>query len=196
MIEIPENVNAFVEQCGDIVAAKHRKDFCYDQIPELVVCESPIEQLFFAALRTIIDIYNYEGESELQGDNYISNGVFVFNQHNYGKYRIDFALLYLEDGVTPLNWREKPFNAKRKARKWRRLAVELDGHEFHEKNEKQRRYEKERDRYFQKEGFKVFHYTGSEIVQDPFKAAIECFAFLTSTKEQELSDLIEELRNG
>ena len=195
MIEIPENVNAFVETCGDIVAAKHRKDFCYNQIPELVICESPIEQLFVAALNTIIDIYDYEGDSELQGDNYISNGVFVFNQHNYEKYRIDFALLYLENGITPLKWREKPF-IQPKADKCRRLAVELDGHEFHEKNVKQRRYEKERDRYLQKEGFKVFHYTGSEIVQDPFKAAIECFAFLTSTKEQELIGLIEELRNG
>ena len=47
MIEIPENVNAFSEQCADMVAAYHRHKFAYDLPPDLVICGSPIEQLFY-----------------------------------------------------------------------------------------------------------------------------------------------------
>ncbi len=59
------------------------------------------------------------------------------------------------------------------------VIVELDGHNFHEMAEKERRYEKSRDRYFQKKGYKVFHYTGKEITDNPFNAVNEVLAFIT-----------------
>lgn len=56
------------------------------------------------------------------------------------------------------------------------LVVELDGHDFHETDEKQRRYEKTRDRYLVSNGYQVIHYTGKEVTDDPFKPAIECLS--------------------
>lgn len=61
----------------------------------------------------------------------------------------------------------------------RNLIVELDGHEFHDKNKNQRAYEKSRDRYLVRQGYKIFHYTGSELVADPKKVASEVMREVT-----------------
>lgn len=156
MIEIPENVNAFVKHCGDIVADYRLWKFSYWLTPELVICESPVEQLFLAALQTIIKV------NDLAED-----GVTFRQQVAIGKYRVDFRI----------GWARK---------KTRKVVVELDGQNFHDTDEKQRRYEKARDRFLQKEGYKVFHYTGAEIVKNPFTAAAECLAFVTGDSEEEL----------
>lgn len=94
----------------------------------------------------------------------ISEGFEVYPQYQIGKYRVDF-LICCSDGNTE-----------------RKLIVELDGHQFHEMNESQRRYEKERDRYFQFAGFKVFHYTGRQVIANPFKIVMECIKILISEK--------------
>lgn len=195
MIEIPENVNAFVKQCADAVAAQRRMDFIYCQEPQLVICESPIEQLFLTALNAMRWAYGYENEEIDVGDHYILNGISVFPQHPIGRYRVDFALVYLVNGRVPINWRIKPLQSYA-ADKATRLIVELDGHEFHDRDEKQRRYEKARDRYLQKSGFKVFRYTGSEIYQNPSKAVAECVAYLTDDDEHDLLAGMEVRSNG
>lgn len=62
-------------------------------------------------------------------------------------------------------------------------VVELDGHEWHDRNEKQRRYEKQRDRYMQARGFRVARYTGSEIVKDPYKAAANALSLVVASDD-------------
>jgi len=42
-------------------------------------------------------------------------------------------------------------------------VVECDSQQFHERTEEERRYEKARDRFLQKKGYKIFHYTGADI---------------------------------
>ncbi|MDQ0062353.1 endonuclease domain-containing protein [Paenibacillus harenae] len=49
----------------------------------------------------------------------------------------------------------------------KKVAIECDGHEFHEKTKSQAARDKKRDREFQKEGYIILRYTGSEIVNDP-----------------------------
>jgi very-short-patch-repair endonuclease len=49
-----------------------------------------------------------------------------------------------------------------------RLAVEVDGHEFHEKTKDQAARDKRRDRELQQEGWNVFRFTGSEVWRVPF----------------------------
>ena len=190
MTDIPSNVKSFMEQCANLVASNHRDLFLYDTEPALVICESPIEQLFLTAFRTLVEINEYEGTEELIDDEYLCNGIFVFPQKQIGKYRTDFAMLFLKDGKVPITWRKGTIK-KDDAKEIKRLVVELDGHEFHDKDEKQRRYEKARDRHLQKLGYKVFRYTGSEICQNPFKAAAECIAYLANDDEQELLASIE-----
>lgn len=68
-----------------------------------------------------------------------------------GKFRIDIALRYLhaEGGHKP-TW----------------IAVECDGHDFHERTKEQAERDKARDRELQMLGWEVARFTGSEIVRD------------------------------
>lgn len=70
-------------------------------------------------------------------------------------YRPDFVLLNQLD--TPL----KP------------IAIELDGHDFHERTKEQARRDKSRDRNFTNQGWKVLRFTGSEVYADPELCVLE-----------------------
>lgn len=67
-------------------------------------------------------------------------------QHRCGKYRIDFAV------PCTLGW----------------LAVEIDGHEFHEKTKDQASKDRERERYLVSHGYRVIRFTGSDVWNNPF----------------------------
>ena len=192
MIEIPENVNAFVKQCGDIVAAYQKWELIYSMSPELVACESPIEQLFLAATHTILNVNALaEGESDVSHDIAVIYGVSIRQQAKIGNYRVDFRMEYTSGEMVDYD------KGKRAAgHEIRKIVVELDGHEFHDTNEKQRRYEKARDRFLQKKGYKVFHYTGAEVVKDPFAAAAECVAYLVDCDEEDIMDNIKKCRGS
>lgn len=47
-----------------------------------------------------------------------------------------------------------------------RVAIELDGHDFHERTREQAESDKSRDRLLQAKGWRVLRFTGSEIVRD------------------------------
>lgn len=82
-------------------------------------------------------------------------------QVEIGPYRIDFVYTYDIDGIgVPA-----------------KVAVELDGHEFHERTKEQARRDKAKDRYLQQLGYYIFRYTGSEIVNDPAKCIGEVMRF-------------------
>lgn len=49
-----------------------------------------------------------------------------------------------------------------------KLAVECDGHDFHERTKEQAKHDKERDRWLQSNGWFVARFTGSEIYNEPF----------------------------
>lgn len=71
-----------------------------------------------------------------------------------GQYRVDFLIIY---GKGKFGWGG--------------VVVECDGHEFHEKTKEQASHDKARDRYLQSLGLKVFHFSGSDIWNDPFGCA-------------------------
>lgn len=56
-----------------------------------------------------------------------------------------------------------------------RIAVELDGHEFHEKTKAQVTYRNRRDRELQAAGWIVLHVSGSEFNADPEKVVAEVY---------------------
>jgi very-short-patch-repair endonuclease len=65
----------------------------------------------------------------------------IYPQHPVGKYRLDFAI---PD---------------------KRVAIELDGHEYH-KTKYQRTHDAKRDRWLYGQGWHVLRFTGTEIHQD------------------------------
>ena len=64
------------------------------------------------------------------------------------------------------------------------MAVELDGHDFHEKTKEQSKNDKERDRILQSHGYFVARYTGSEIYNNPQKVCADEEEILLRTDDE------------
>lgn len=60
-----------------------------------------------------------------------------------------------------------------------KLAVELDGHEFHEKTKEQAAYDRARERTIVRHGYTIFRFTGSEVMRNPRKCVEEVAAMIT-----------------
>lgn len=71
------------------------------------------------------------------------------------------------------------------------VAVEADGHDFHEKTKNQAAHDKKRDRFFAAQGLTLLRFTGSEIHRAPEKCAEEVFAVLWP-KASEAAHILEE----
>jgi hypothetical protein len=56
---------------------------------------------------------------------------------------------------------------------WRKLIVECDGHDFHERTKEQAARDRSKDRCALVSGYDCFRFTGSEIWRDPWKCAYE-----------------------
>lgn len=57
--------------------------------------------------------------------------------------------------------------------RFQNIAIELDGHEFHERTKEQVTDRNQRDRSLQQAGWTVFHFSGSELVKDPERCVRE-----------------------
>ena len=130
-----------------------------------------IESKFYSAFiqyaatshEAVCEFYEYSLSPSSKGkENYIdlvikndndqapASGYFsLWPQHPAGRYFIDFALLGLID-----TWRVS-------------IAVEIDGHEFHEKTKEQVARDKRRDSDLSALGFVVLRFSGAEIYHNP-----------------------------
>lgn len=70
--------------------------------------------------------------------------------------------------------------------RWRRLVVECDGHEFHDRTKQQAAYDRARDRELLRLGFTTVRFTGSEIVHGPDRCASEVWSCLAALHDIEL----------
>jgi very-short-patch-repair endonuclease len=61
-----------------------------------------------------------------------------------------------------------------------KVAIECDGHDFHEKTKAQAAHDKRRDRDIQRAGFDILRFTGSEIWNNPVNCAVEVFQHFAS----------------
>jgi very-short-patch-repair endonuclease len=64
----------------------------------------------------------------------------------------------------------------------KKLVVETDGHDFHERTKEQARRDKERDRALVAAGYMVMRFTGQEVYQDADKCAREVLDFIGGGK--------------
>lgn len=166
--EFVKNVADFLERASDLYGRMKAERFSQDMFSQIIegyATHSPIEDLFYIAMHVMGEAsyveVNPEPEfDEKKGEWKLGYGIHVHTQYKIGKYRVDF-LVSSTDGPQP-----------------NQVIVELDGHDFHDKDKHQRAYEKARDRYLTRCGYRILHYTGSEIVADPFKAAHEVLSVL------------------
>ncbi len=138
-------------------------------------CESPIEKQFFLWLHANLcgaHILSYIDRIRVvlpkdEAPKPDGNEVFIFPQATIENMRIDF-LVELHSG-----------------KKISRIAIECDGHDYHERTKSQAAKDRSRDRKLQKLGLKVFRFTGSEIHHGPQKCAREvCDLFRAEMDEQ------------
>lgn len=122
------------------------------------LCGSPIEELFLATMAQNGFTWNsgygchpnvppYSGEC---------SGGHVWQQLPVLGYKLDFAIV--RDGADT------------------GVAIELDGHDFHERTKEQAQHDKSRDRKLQAAGWRVLRFTGSEVWKDPAKCVREAIS--------------------
>lgn len=141
-------------------------------------CESPIEALFLAALASEWSLYNPPSHEVYPHERYsfaCQKRPFLVGNSSYagadryvipqyevvtetGDYRLDLAVF--TSGYMPSD-------------PWLKFAVELDGHDFHERTKSQVRRDKARDRTLQAAGWRVFRFAGSEVFEDASDCAYQ-----------------------
>ena len=161
---IATNVVEFLDKASSLVGKMLAEQWNQNIFCELLErgTESPIEDLFLIAVNAICQAAIVEVDPspyELpDGSIDFGRGVFIMPQRCIGKYRVDFCIqqnkLCPDEIYTP-------------------VVVELDGHDFHDKDKRQRSYEKARDRFLVRSRYRVIHFTGSDVVADPFRVAHE-----------------------
>lgn len=154
--EVGEQFNVLPESVQKLISRYVLFDInnCLNDIDK---CESPIEQLLGIAL-----IKQFEKVLP-----YVTDDYFIIPQEEItvkGKtYRMDFSIF------------------ARKGCKYCSLAIECDGHDYHEKTKQQAQRDKKRDRDLQLMGMSVIRFTGSEIYADPVKCAREAMKIVLNT---------------
>ena len=152
----------YVSAAADIASDRAREEFLDTWRAVAEHCESPLEQVFFAYLmlessgqfERISWFANgrYLASSESSGD----GGFCGYIQAKTGPYYPDF---YME------------FNDRELGVNWFKLAIECDGHEFHEKTKQQVARDKRRDRWFALHGISLIRFSGHEVWRSPTECA-------------------------
>jgi hypothetical protein len=145
----------------------------YEALSGACDCESPIEQLMGVmlafAFNDTSNPYPWVGSGpEVHRlEAWVDNQVWI--EVHERSYRIDFVIYIKDREVCLKNNRPKIYS----------IAVECDGHDFHEKTKEQAAHDKMRDRDLAEVFDLVLHYTGSEIykgtVIDDIYERIEAF---------------------
>lgn len=162
--QLVDNVWAFLDKATTLYSNFKAQSFSQEMHGNCLELgmQSPIEHMFWIACQTLcasrfIEVNPYP-EYDKAGDLTLGSGIFIQPQVQIGTYRVDFRIS--QNGIGP----DEILTP---------IVVELDGHDFHDKDKRQRSYEKARDRFLVKSGYRVLHFTGSDVVADPFKVAFE-----------------------
>ena len=135
-------------------------------------CESPAERLFllgFLLEKFLIVNWSNDGPNHVcsigcRSDNHDTE-IDLWQQVSVGKYRCDFMF-------GDPKWIDLVMNGFFVRGP---VAVEIDGHEWHERSKEQATYDKKRDRLFAYRGIHILRFSGSEIYADPAKCAFDAF---------------------
>lgn len=162
---VAANVSEFLSRAGDLLAPILADHWAQDVFKDIYDTEikSPIEHLFYIALMAQCRAQCIKVVRERPDPATVRGLVCVEAQKQVGKFRVDFVVsqhrIGPDDCCGP-------------------VVVELDGHAFHDKDKHQRAYEKGRDRFLVRSGFRVLHFTGAEVCADPFRVSFEVLSML------------------
>ena len=126
---IVENVYSFIDRAADLHGKSEAKKFAQSVQTDCVELgmSSPIEHMFWVACTAICSAnymtMNPEPYFDHKGNMRAGSGVYIQTQVKCGKYTVDF--LISQDGIGPKSHLSP-------------IVVELDGHQFHDKDKRQR----------------------------------------------------------
>ena len=120
---------------------------------------SPIEIIFKLA----VDLLTY---MKYCPSSILESQYCITREDNIPKYYIDFAFIASDHEY--LNIKNRNF----------KLAIECDGHEFHEKTSRQVDRDNRRNYDLSMAGFDVLRYSGSRIYKEPIICALEAFMYI------------------
>lgn len=176
-----ERYEELVEQLAREIGRKAAEDWIFQANYVSGHCDSPIERIMLAALWAEALISDQAAatasakltvsawlrtpdgrkRAELEIHDTSREGLHIRAQAPVGDYTVDILLHWYVGGVIDM-----------------RVAIECDGHEFHEKTKEQVARDKSRDRALQIAGVRVFRFSGSEIYRRPRDCAREVLAFV------------------
>jgi very-short-patch-repair endonuclease len=158
LLELPENVVLAFLKDRILPSVENLQN----ELELILSCESPIEQLMIISLLLSREGYDAYFETEPQFEMAIGKK----------KYRVDI-LLTMYVGKHP---QDEIL-----------VAIECDGHDFHEKTKEQAAKDKARDRDFQNAGIPILHFTGSEIFKNANRCAEEAINILFKAAQEKES---------
>jgi hypothetical protein len=157
-------------------------------------CESPIESAMLFALTLVgrelgwAVIFKTGPYIDGDRDNWSPDVLIIETQAQLGEHRVDFLLTFRTSGPD--------FDHPTKASDGieipgvkeveKKMIIECDGHDFHERTKEQAKKDRSRDRFLQSLGYLVFRYTGHEIWKDVFSCAHEALTTLSREADKEL----------
>lgn len=119
------------------------------------LCRSPVEELFLAELIRVapsVTVFDPIEDTQIHvtHDESEPDWLLVTPQFPVGKFKVDFLIQ---------NRRGKTLTGQ--------VAVEIDGHNFHEKTKEQVAKDKARERAIVATGISVLRFSGSEVFRNP-----------------------------
>lgn len=134
----------------------------------LLPLQSPLEAYMYMAMTAYAGLFLMDGEVNWLSCSRpsphdepfprpTSGHLAICCQHVVGPYRLDFLLVAYGTDLAV----------------HRRVAVEVDGHDFHERTKEQARHDRRKDRAIQSAGLRILRFTGSEVYADPLGCAKE-----------------------
>lgn len=145
------------EVCRDLVLAN-----CYIESRYSTV-ESPIEAIFFAWWFALLRMKEEE-EGAIPSIRLLPQVDVICDAQTY---RLDFSVGPRDASLLT--------RADALGLPVYKIGVELDGHEFHERTKEQVAHRNKRDRDLTKAGWKIFHFSGSELVRTPLDCVTEVY---------------------
>ena len=122
--------------------------------------ESPVEQLFYAEWKFL----EFDDTVDLRP------------QHPIGQYFADFLVDPFSFFINSTSHKTTQ-NLSEIDKKLPKVIVEIDGH-WHEKNPEQVERDKQRERFIVSQGYKVFRFSGREVVRNIDQCVREVFEFI------------------
>lgn len=152
------------------------------------VIKSPIEQIFYAAMKISMDSTPVESIKDSHADfgDVMSRYFRFIPQYQFDingkKYIADFALLYRSNFCLE-NYQDVEWPIA--------CIIECDGHDFHEKTKQQAARDKKRDRDFLSQNIPTFRFTGSEINLNPSACVDEVINYASRLAENKVSEILK-----